>query len=138
LLLQERLKKLLAHCISRRYYNTFQETIPFIISSHLSVLKITDQNDIPETFTLKSLVTMYIKSSCTKVTTGNVLKVSTQMYQGNLCTFMQIADNTKLEGEADRPDACAAIQRDADKLEKWPDKNLAKQTKMPNPQPGEE
>lgn len=46
---------------------------------------------------------------------------------------MQIADDTKLGGVVD---ACAAIQRDADKLEKWTDKNLLK--KMPNPAPGEE
>ncbi|KAK4823278.1 hypothetical protein QYF61_000373 [Mycteria americana] len=53
-----------------------------------------------------------------------MLKVSTQMQQGNLCTFMQISDDTKLGGVVDRPDACTAIQRDADKMEKWADKNL--------------
>lgn len=57
------------------------------------------------------------------------------MQQGNSCTFMQIADDRKLGGDVDQPDACVAIQRDADKLEKCIDKNLLK---MPNPAPGEE
>lgn len=51
---------------------------------------------------------------------------------------MQTADDTKPGGVVDRPDASAASQRDADKLEKWADKNLIKQRKMPNPAPGEE
>lgn len=45
---------------------------------------------------------------------GNMLKVSTQMQQGNLCTFMQIAEDINLGGVVDRPDVCAAIQRDAE------------------------
>lgn len=76
---------------------------------------------------------MHVRSSCSGVTMGNTWKVSAQRQRGNLCTFMQIADDTKLGGVVD---ACAAIQRDADKLEKWTDKNLLK--KMPNPAPGEE
>lgn len=66
---------------------------------------------------------------------GNAQKASAQMQQGNLCTFMQIADDRKLGGVVDQPDACVAIQRDADKLEKCTDKN---RLKMPNPAPGEE
>lgn len=69
---------------------------------------------------------------------GNTLKLSTQMQQGILCTLMQITDDIKLGGVVDRSDACAAIQRNADKLEKWADKNLIKQRKMPNPAPEEE
>lgn len=57
------------------------------------------------------------------------------MQQGNLCTIMQIADDTKLGGVVDWPHACAAIQRDADKLKKCTDKNLLK---MPNPAAWEE
>lgn len=51
------------------------------------------------------------------------------MQQGNLCTFMQIADDRKLGGVVDQPDACVTIQRDADKLEKCTDKNLLKNAK---------
>lgn len=69
---------------------------------------------------------MHVRSSCSGVTMGNALKVSAQIKQGNLCTFMQIAGDMKLGGEADQPDVCAAVQRDADKLEKWTGKNLLK------------
>jgi len=40
--------------------------------------------------------------------------------------FNKYADDTKLGGVADRPEGCAAIRRDLDRLEKWPDTNLMK------------
>lgn len=73
---------------------------------------------------------MHVRSSCSGVTMGNTLKVSAQMQPGNLCTFMQIAYETKLGGVVDRPDVCAAVQRHADKLEKWTDKNVLKKCQI--------
>lgn len=46
------------------------------------------------------------------------------------------ADDTKLGEEVDRPDGCAAIQRNPDRLEKWPDGNLMKQKKVLHLQKG--
>ncbi|PKU31221.1 rna-directed dna polymerase from mobile element jockey-like [Limosa lapponica baueri] len=40
--------------------------------------------------------------------------------------WVQFADETKLGGEADTPEGCAAIQRDFNRLEKWADENLLK------------
>lgn len=43
---------------------------------------------------------------------------------------MQIEDDMKPGGVVDRPDACAAVQRDADKLENCTDKNLLKKCQI--------
>lgn len=40
------------------------------------------------------------------------------------CFFRKSADDKKLEGLADTPDVCAAIQRALNKLWNWADKNL--------------
>lgn len=45
-------------------------------------------------------------------------------------THRSFADDTKLGEEVDRPDSCAAIQKDPDRLEKWSDGNLMKQKKV--------
>lgn len=42
---------------------------------------------------------------------------------GTECTFIQFANDTKLGGAADGPEDCAAIQKDSDRLEEWPDRN---------------
>ncbi|GAB0186346.1 hypothetical protein GRJ2_001099900 [Grus japonensis] len=42
------------------------------------------------------------------------------------CTVSKFADDTKLGGLVDTLDACAAIQKDLDRLEKWADKDPMK------------
>lgn len=51
----------------------------------------------------------------------------------NLNMFMQIEDNEKLGGVADRPGACASIQRDTNRVERWANRKHMKQPKMPSP-----
>lgn len=43
-----------------------------------------------------------------------------------VCTLSKFAGNTKLEGVLDASDACAAIQRDLHRLEKWANRKLMK------------
>ncbi|GAB0175534.1 mitochondrial enolase superfamily member 1 [Grus japonensis] len=43
---------------------------------------------------------------------------------GAECTLSKFANDTKLEGVADTPEGCAAIQRALNRLEKWADGNL--------------
>ncbi|PKU41171.1 rna-directed dna polymerase from mobile element jockey-like [Limosa lapponica baueri] len=47
-------------------------------------------------------------------------------------TLSKFADDTKLGGEADIPEGCAAIQKDLNRLEKWVDRNLMKFNKERN------
>jgi len=45
---------------------------------------------------------------------------------GTECTLSKFAHDMKLEGVADIPEDCTAIQRDLGRLEKWADRNLMK------------
>jgi len=40
------------------------------------------------------------------------------------CTYSEFADDRRLGGVVDRPDGCAAIQWDLNRLEKWADLHL--------------
>ncbi|GAB0205861.1 mitochondrial enolase superfamily member 1 [Grus japonensis] len=43
---------------------------------------------------------------------------------GTECTLSKFTDDTKLWGVDGRPESCAAIQSDIDRLEKWIDRNV--------------
>lgn len=45
---------------------------------------------------------------------------------GTDCILNKCADDTKLEGAVSTLESRAAIQRDFDRLEKWPDRNFMK------------
>jgi len=43
---------------------------------------------------------------------------------GAECTLSKFAEDIRLRGVAHAPEGCAAYQRDLNRLEKWPDRNL--------------
>jgi len=49
----------------------------------------------------------------------------TDLDDGTECALSKFANNTKLRGVVDTPDAFAAILRDLNKMEKWADRSLA-------------
>jgi len=48
------------------------------------------------------------------------------LHDGTEHTLSRLADKTKSEGAADRPDGCTATQRDPGTLKKWAQSNLMK------------
>lgn len=46
------------------------------------------------------------------------------LYERTECTLNEFDDDTKLEGETDTPDGCAALQQGLNSLESWAERNL--------------
>ncbi|KAK4830089.1 hypothetical protein QYF61_008427 [Mycteria americana] len=74
----------------------------------------------------KAFDTISHNSLIDKLLIYGLVEQTVSLDDGVECTLSKFAHDTKLGGEADMPEGCAAIQRDLDRLEKCADRNLMK------------